>query len=114
MKTDKKTILQALQESFEMEKKENERNNKILEYIKQNVTKDIFDDILSSIKESQYTFDYEIIDEPEGDFQEVNYRSLEGEWVNQIVDGGVSEDEFIGTVCVKIDENEYFKFSYTI
>jgi hypothetical protein len=35
-------------------------------------------------------------------------------WVNQTTNGGYTGDEFAGTICIEIGENEYLKYNYSM
>ena len=90
-----------------------QKDKKILKEIENKVSYNLFDDILSLLSEHDYTCDYAITDHPEGEFQiDDDFEHIEGVYVNQSSDGGMTGDDWIGTCCVKLKENEYFKFWY--
>jgi len=100
-------------EMLQIEEERLKKYNKILEYVKSKVSSEIFQDILFSIKMSENTMDYKIVNEPAGTFQKDDeFEFLDGYWVNQTVNGGFVGDEYAGDIYIKIDENEYFTYFY--
>lgn len=88
-----------------------EKSNKdeeVLNKVKNKVCDEVFQAILLSIEESENTFDYEITENPEGILQDET--SNIKEWVNQTCNGG----DFSGTVSIQISNDEYFKFGYSM
>lgn len=85
----------------------------ILSKIESKVTKEQYEDILTAIKESEYTFNFKITDKPKGAFQD-DYDHIDGIWVNQTTNGGWTGDEFAGTVSIKIQDDEYLEFEYSM
>ena len=76
-----------------------------LDKIKECVEPMHFQNILDKIEESENTFNYRIIDEPEGEPQtndEFGYTV----WVYQA--SGGCEDSYSGTVCIKLPNDKYF------
>jgi len=98
----------------EMEMLENEKNLKILEDIKLKVSDDIYQEILIIIEESEHTYNFQILDKPKGKFQEDDFEYLGGFWVDQTTNGGYDGDSYAGTVSIKIDEDEYLQFNYSM
>jgi hypothetical protein len=92
------------------EEQERERKDKaILEQVKQLVTPGIFKQIQNEIVESDYTYDYEIVDTPSGVFQDLSNDYDDEEvikvWVNQSV--GYCGDDFHGTFDVELPNGKY-------
>jgi hypothetical protein len=88
---------------------------KILELVKSKVTKEAFDEIQDNLNESGYVYNFLIADKPIGELQNCeDYEHIEGVYVNQTTNGGYSGDEFAGTCSIKIAENEYFQFAYSM
>jgi len=112
---DQEAYDKSILEWQESEKKENEKIKKILELVKSKVSNGAYEEILYEIEVSEYTYEYLITDKPKGEFQDCNdFEYLEGIWVDQITNGGYTGDEFAGTVSIKISENEYLQFSYSM
>jgi hypothetical protein len=96
------------------ENEHDQANQKILDIVKSKVTEDEFIEIEWVIEESDNTYNYLITDKPVGTFQHEDYEDIEGIYVNQTTNGGYTSDEFAGTISIKIGENEYFQFSYSM
>lgn len=105
----------AMEDYIAAEKLAYEEDQKVLGIVKSKVSKKAFDDILYYIDVSENTYDYLITDKPKGKFQkEEEFEELDGLWVDQTVNGGYLGDEYAGTVSIKILENEYFQFNYSM
>ena len=62
-----------------------------------------------------YCFNFKIVDKPIGKLQDCeDYEFIGGVYVNQTTNGGYTGDEFAGTCSIKISENEYFQYSYSM
>lgn len=111
-----KEMYEALNDWHERENQIDVENKRLLEEnIKPNLSKLGYEDLLELLEESEHTFDYKIVDKPVGKYQEEDvYGGLKGCWVNQTTNGGYAGDEFAGTVCVKLNNNKYFKFNYSM
>lgn len=55
-----------------------------------------------------------IVDEKVGKHQDVNNDLIKEEWVNQTVNGGMTGDEFAGTVCFNLKNDKYLQLSYSM
>ncbi len=100
---------------LEAERKIAEKEKQLLQQIKFKVGEDSFKEIEEELRECEYTYNYKIVDKPIGkmrEFDECEY--IEGVYVNQTTNGGYTGDEFAGTHSIKIADNEYFQFSYSI
>lgn len=90
-------------------------NLEILDHLSSTLPEEFADDIILYICDCEYTYNYEIVKEPVGNHQkEVDHKYITESWVNQSSDGGLSGDEFAGTVCIKINDSEYLKFNYSM
>jgi len=92
------------------------KNKEVLSAVKLRISSmKAFKDVLYSIEMSENTSNYKITDAPRGKFQtEGEFEKLKGVWVNQTTDGGMSGDEFAGTVSIQISNNEYFQYNYSM
>jgi hypothetical protein len=98
----------------EMENETREQN-KVLDILRTKVSDEFFKEIQFDLNESGYTHSFKIVDTPIGDILEsVEYYHIKEIYVNQTVNGGYTGDEYEGTVSIKISENEYFQFSYSM
>ncbi len=112
---EQKEFDQSVKDWQEMEILENKKNLKILDDIKLKVSDDIYKEILIVIEESENTYNFQILDKPKGKFQdEDDFVYLGGFWVDQTTNGGYTGDEYAGTVSIKIDEDVYLQFNYSM
>ena len=96
-------------ELIAQEEKEDALRKQILEKCKNLMSADNYEDMLFSIEESDYTYDYKFVDKPVGEYdKDENY------WVNQTKNGGYTGDEFAGTLCFKIKDRMYLKMNYSM
>lgn len=102
----------------QMESDEEERRAKdqsiLMDIVKPLVSEDEFNDILEILHDCDITYDYSIEDEPKGDYQEEDYDFVKCAWVNQTTNGGYNGDEFAGTVSIKLPNEKYFQFYYSM
>ena len=105
----------AMEQMLAEEAKEAADSKLFLDELEKIVSKEMFDDISFMLTESTYTFEYKIVDKPIGEFQlEDGCMTMIGMYVNQTTDGGMTGDEYAGTCSIKIGENEYFQFGYSM
>lgn len=103
------------QEWLEAEKKQEENNKIILDMVQSKVSEEAYQEILNELDEYDWIFDYQITDKPLGKMRDLDeYEFIDGVYVNQTTDGGYTGDEFAGTCSIKISENEYFQFNYSM
>ena len=95
---------------MQYQKEENDQYDKdrtLLNKIKDCVSSEYFEEIEFELNESEHPSNYKIIEEPIGSCQnEGNYNI----WVNQGC--GCSGDDYSGTVCMKLQDEKYFMWSY--
>ena len=92
-------------EQLEQEKKD----VAVLETIKQQVSAEQFENIKIELEDSEHTTNLRIVYEPVGTPQ----HESEGDytiWINQSC--GETEDNYSGTVCIKISDNKYLMWDY--
>ena len=99
----------------QFEKEGKEADDNVLNTVKGFLSEDQFEDVLNLLEECYNTYNYSIEDKPKGDYQEEeDYPNLVGIWVNQTTNGGYSGDEFAGTISVKLSNDKYFQFYYSM
>ena len=87
----------------------------ILEKIKNEVNVGIFHEILQELENCESTYNYLITNKPVGKMRQFDeYEYIEGVYVNQTMNGGYTGDEFGGSCSIKIGENRYFEFWYSM
>ena len=97
------------------DKRVNDEKDKCLASIKKLIQENKFDEILSIIEESEYTYDFKLTKEPKGKFQEEReLEVLKGIFVNQTTNGGYTGDEFAGTISIEYNDGAYLQFSYSM
>lgn len=92
------------------------KNSRILRAIKSVKGKAFHDHIKGIAKECEADdwSEWELITEPTGKFQEERWgREIRGIWVQQQAVGD-SGDSWSGTICVKIRENKYLRFNFSM
>ena len=100
---------------IEKDAKQNTQKDKCLVFIKNLVSQKKFDEIISIIEDSEYTFDFKLTKEPKGAFQDEEYLEfIKGIYVNQTTDGGFTGDEFAGTISIEYNDGLYLKFNYSM
>ena len=88
------------------------RNQKVLNTVEEQVSKELFECIEYEISESGWTDDYKIIDEPIGGLQTSSKDELQV-WIDQYSVGD-SGDSWGGTVCVGLPNGKYLSWGYSI
>lgn len=113
---DKEAIDSFWEDLSREEKLENEKMHNALSVVGRNVSKEMLQDIKEYIKDCENTFGFCFVSEPIGDYQEEGYQyeHIEGVYVNQTRNGGMTGDEFAGTICIEISEGEFLKFEYNM
>lgn len=104
-----------MSELIALEKQQGDKNRVLLDEILKEKGQPFYDDLQEVIYESDgITGVAEFVSQPVGNYQEEGYDNIPGIWVNQTTNGGYTGDTFAGTVCVKINEEKYFKFHYSM
>lgn len=100
---------------LEEEKRQAVKDNYILDYVKSKVSDGAYKEILKELKKCWCTYHFEIVKTPDGKMREHNeFCFIEGVYVNQTINGGYSGDDYDGTCAIKISDNEYFQFYYSM
>jgi hypothetical protein len=84
----------------------------ILDRVRQVVTANAYEEILEVIADSDFAFDFSIDSSYRGEYQEA--LSCGPYWVDETVNGGMSGDDYGGTVSIKIGLSQYLTFHYTM
>lgn len=111
---DKHLVHNRIHEWVAIEIKEDIENKRILDKIKELVTPEEYGDILSILEDSGHTFHFKITDKPKGKYQKEDLDHIKGLWVNQTTNGGYMGDEFRGTISIKLPNEKYFQFNYSM
>lgn len=107
---------QGMKEYYDMLQKLHEDNKVFLLDLKSKHGKSFYNNLTALLKE--YEMDnhcqLKIVDKPFGNFQEENWgRKIKGVYVDQH-SVGESGDSYEGTCHVKINENEYLQFTFSM
>ena len=84
----------------------------ILAQVQRVVSAQAYEEILVEIEESDFTFDFSIQDSYRGEYQ--GALSCGPYWVDETVNGGMSGDDYGGSVSIKIDVGQYLTFHYAM
>lgn len=93
---------------------ERNRNNQALETAKSRLSPNAYKDLQHIIVDSENAYNYSIETAPKGQYQNEDYTEITGIWVNQTTNGGMTGDEFAGTVSVELNDKSYFQFNYSM
>lgn len=94
-----------MKEQLEQEKKDAE----LLRHVKSSISDSDFKHIESEMEESEHPSNYRIVDSPVGEpqYDEIYHYTI---WVDQSC--GETGDNYSGTVCIKVSDNEYLMWDY--
>lgn len=83
----------------------------MLEQVRAMVSPEAFGEIVAAISDSGHTHSYLIASAPLGEPQDDDF-SLGNVYVDQTTNGGMSGDDFAGTMSMPLPDGRYFQFSY--
>lgn len=86
-------------------------NQSVLDVVQGMVTPEAFQQIKDTLSDSGYTHSYVIADTPLGEPQDDDY-VLGTVYVDQTTCGGLSGDEYAGTMSMPLTTGRYFQFCY--
>lgn len=87
------------------------KNQAVLDQVQAMISPEAFQQIKESLSESGFTHSYLIANQPLGMPQDDGY--VLGEvYVNQSRNGGMSGDDYAGTISMPLSPGCYFQFSY--
>jgi hypothetical protein len=87
------------------------QENAVLDQVKAMVSPEIFEQIQDELCDSGFTHSYLIADAPLGEPQDNSF-GLGEVYVNQTTNGGMSGDDYAGTMSMPLPDGQYFQFSY--
>ena len=104
-----------MEDEAAMYREHNRVYNRLMRVIESVKGKEFSDSVKQCIEESEPCdwFRMELVSEPIGDYQTEEYEAFEGIWVQQWSVGD-SGDSFQGYVCIKLKDNMYLKFRYSM
>jgi hypothetical protein len=93
---------------------EHAKNQAVLDQVRQLVTAPVFEQIKEALydSDSTSTHDYLIADAPLGVPQDEDWYLLGDVFVDQTTNGGMSGDEFAGTMSLPLPDGRFFQFYY--
>lgn len=89
-----------------------EKNQDVLRQVQALVNPAAFQQIKDSISDSGYTHTYQIVDIPSGKAQDDGF-VLGAVFVDQTGCGGISGDDYPGTMFMPLGQGKYFQFDYS-
>ena len=107
---DRKAIKEVEEQILKDENERERKTEEVLEAVRKQVSKEMFECIEFEISESGYTDNFRIIDAPIGKLQQTEDIKV---WVDQY-SVGASGDSWCGTVCVKLPDGKYLAWGYSI
>lgn len=106
---------QLYEEMRAVEEEINRKNQAVLDQVAEKVSKEVFDEIQELLNDDMNAQGFMIVDHPKGKLQDVDeFPAMGGYWCDQTTNGGYSGDEFAGTCSVKLNDKEYFEFTYSM
>lgn len=85
----------------------------VLEKVMSLVSDNDFAMIEAELVDGGFTGNFEIVNSPNGDIQDCDYKFANGyKVVNQTCNGGYTGDEYAGQVYIPISKGKWFKFDY--
>jgi len=91
-----------------------EKDNRLLRVIESVLGKKFVEDVRDCLEQCEASTGIWLTKMPKGTFQEEDYGSFDGYWVNQYVNGGMTGDDFQGTISIKLRTGKYLTFSYAM
>lgn len=88
-----------------------EQENAVLEQVKAMVSPKVFDQIKDTLSDSSYTHSYLIAAAPLGQPQDESF-DLGDVYVDQTTNGGMSGDDYAGTMSMPLPDGRFFQFCY--
>lgn len=113
-----KEFSNAMHEYAEFEKKEYENsqriNQRLLKAIQSVKGERFVNDLKDYLEDSADVIGpWEIVRETKGNYQEEDYNSLKGLWVDQWRNGGYEGDDFAGHIYIELKKDRYLKMYYS-
>lgn len=103
--------MDAMNEYYTEEAERHAKNQKeIFDILKETLCDDFIKDIYECVEECDGGYDFKIVDNPCGDFQEEGWDFIKHIYVDQSC--GVCGDDYYGEVYIPLPENKYLQFSY--
>ena len=89
-------------------------NNRILKAIKSIKGEEFLKNLLELAEESEVCGKFDIVKVPKGDYQEEDWGTINGLWVDQYRNGGCTGDEFAGNIYVELKKGKYLEMNYSM
>jgi len=87
------------------------KNQAVLDQVKALVSPEAFDQIKETLCDSGYTHGYLIADHPLGEPQDDGFM-LGDVYIDQTTNGGLTGDDYAGTMSMPLTAGRYFQFCY--
>nr|WP_156903361.1 hypothetical protein [Burkholderia sp. M701] len=106
-----KAEIEALAALDEIDAATRANREEILGLVKIRVSPEVYSGIEECISDSDHTHSFSIVDEPCGTVQSSDY--VFGDYhVDQYDNGGISGDNFAGSICIPIGQGQFLQFHY--
>lgn len=113
---DEQLAHQGMQDYYDELAKIHQEEVKVLDNLKNIITNDFYDDVMDYLDFCDCTSQYEITNEIPNDKckQKEDYDNIPFAWVDQYCNGGYVGDDFAGWVWIKLNDEQFFKFHYSM
>ena len=91
-----------------------DQDKRVLKAIESVKGKAFLQDVRNCLEESEASNGIWLSKMPTGTYQEEDYGSFKGIWVNQHINGGMTGDHFEGTISIKLRTGKYLTFHYSM
>ena len=92
----------------------NRVNTRILKALESVKGKVFVDEVKLYMEECEMYGALAITKKTVGKYQQEDFESFSGAWINQYVNGGMTGDDFQGSIYIKIKEGKYLSFTYAM
>jgi hypothetical protein len=96
----------------EIERRTERRRKRIFQVAQKIKGDDFVKDLIEVIEDSGFTHGFTLVKTPGGQYQNEDFKTIPGIYVDQYRNGGMTGDDFAGYCYVQLKENKFIKFHY--
>ena len=113
--TEKEEMDEAMQSYQEIVKKEYDKQQKVVEEVKQLMGDEWYSEVLEALEFPEVCYPAEIVDSKSGVPQtDYDGDQIKVYWVNETINGGYTGDTFAGTIYFPLSNGKYLMFHYSM